>query len=133
MRKQVAALPVRKKRNGRLEVLLITSRKKGKWLIPKGWPVRGLSDRKAAAKEAKEEAGVSGRIRSKPIGSYRYAKRSGEKPIRVKVFILKVERQKKRWRECDERRRKWAIGNSAARSVKRDGLRKLLLSVAKRQ
>jgi 8-oxo-dGTP pyrophosphatase MutT (NUDIX family) len=127
MRKQVAALPVRKKRNGRLEVLLITSRRKGKWLIPKGWPVRGLSDRKAAAKEAKEEAGVSGRIRSKPIGSYRYAKRS------VKVFILKVERQKKRWRECDERRRKWAIGNSAARSVKRDGLRKLLLSVAKRQ
>ena len=126
-RKQVAALPVRKRRKGRIDVLLVTSRRKGKWIIPKGWPCRGMKDGKSAAKEAREEAGVRGKVRSRPLGSFRRKSRQG-KPIKVKVFELKVEEQRKRWPERKERRRKWASPTAAARSVSNPGLRRLLQS-----
>jgi 8-oxo-dGTP pyrophosphatase MutT (NUDIX family) len=49
-------------------VLLITTRGRGRWTIPKGWPEKGLRDRDLAAKEAVEEAGVEGEVGSKPVG-----------------------------------------------------------------
>src|SRR5689334_1664160 len=58
---QVGALPLRKSRGG-FEVLLISSRETGRWVIPKGWPSKRLSDPNAAAREAKQEAGVTGKI-----------------------------------------------------------------------
>ena len=63
--KQVAALPVRRGEDGSLEVLLVTSRETGRWVIPKGWPSKRLSDREAAAREARQEAGVTGTIKNK--------------------------------------------------------------------
>ena len=71
---QVGALCVRRRRNGGYQVLLITSRDRGRWIIPKGWRTKRLKDHKAAAREAKEEAGVSGEVRQKPIGTYAYPK-----------------------------------------------------------
>jgi 8-oxo-dGTP pyrophosphatase MutT (NUDIX family) len=67
---QVGALCIRRRNNGSCQVLLITSRGTGRWVIPKGWRAKGLKDHEAAAREAKEEAGVSGAVRSKPIGNY---------------------------------------------------------------
>jgi 8-oxo-dGTP pyrophosphatase MutT (NUDIX family) len=67
--KQVAALPLRKKRDKTLEVLLVSSRDTGRWVIPKGWPSKRMSDSAAAAREAKQEAGVTGKI-SKRIYGY---------------------------------------------------------------
>ena len=72
--RQVAALPFRI--NGiRPEVMLITSRETGRWIIPKGWPQKGRSPRAVAIREAYEEAGLKGRIRKRPVGTFRYQKR----------------------------------------------------------
>ena len=71
---QVAALPYRKRR-GRMEILLITSRESKRWVIPKGWPMEGRTDYNAAKQEAFEEAGVKGRIGKMQLGHYIYTKR----------------------------------------------------------
>lgn len=129
--KQVAALPVRKTADGRLEVLLITSRETGRWVIPKGWPMKRLKDWEAAAREAHEEAGVSGKISGKPIGSYRYRKAEGEtsRLLEVAVYVLKVKKEKKRWPEQDQRSRTWFPLEMAARRVREARLAALILEL----
>lgn len=126
--RQVAALPVRKTQGGSLEVLLVTSRDTGRWVLPKGWPSRRLEDKDAAAREAKQEAGVVGKISSKPIGNYRYRKIEGQtsRLVEVSVYVLKVQKEKKRWREQDERERRWFPVAMAARCVRERKLRVLL-------
>jgi 8-oxo-dGTP pyrophosphatase MutT (NUDIX family) len=118
-RRQVAALPLRLAKNGAIEILLVTSRDTGRWIIPKGWPSKRLKDSKAAAREAREEAGVKGKIFRKTIGSYRYIKRELDNGalIEVQVFLLKVSKRYKRWPEKRERRRAWFDINAAARMV----------------
>jgi 8-oxo-dGTP pyrophosphatase MutT (NUDIX family) len=106
--KQVAALPLRRTKSGGVEVMLVTSRTTGRWIIPKGWPSKRLKDPKAAEREARQEAGVKGRIIPRAIGSYRYTKTElGETPIDVSVYLLAVRKQAKRWREKHERQRAW--------------------------
>ena len=74
-RLQVAALCYRETPKGK-QVLLITSRDTGRWIVPKGWPVDGLDGAEAALQEAWEEAGVSkADIESAPMGYYDYNKR----------------------------------------------------------
>jgi 8-oxo-dGTP pyrophosphatase MutT (NUDIX family) len=126
--KQVAALPVRKGTDGQFEVLLVTSRETGRWVIPKGWPSRRLSDRDAAAREARQEAGVVGTMKSRPIGTYRYRKvePAGTRLLDVTVFLLKVEKEMKRWSEQDQRRRTWFKADAAARRVREPSLQKLI-------
>src|ERR1700710_901515 len=88
---QFAALPWRMAK-GSLEILLITTRRTHRWIVPKGWPIAGLTPSACAAFEALEEAGVSGHISKKPIGSFRYSKQraSGERiPCDVDVYALK--------------------------------------------
>lgn len=133
--KQVAALPVRRGEDGSLEVLLVTSRETGRWVIPKGWPSKRLSDREAAAREARQEAGVIGTIKNKPIGAFRYRKvePEGTRLLAVTVYLLKVEREKKRWPEQDQRKRTWFTAEAAARRVREPSLRKLIREVADRR
>ena len=71
---QYAALPYRAKGKSQLEIMLVTSRGTRRWIIPKGWPKRGMPPYDTAAKEAFEEAGVIGKVRKRPIGSYPYDK-----------------------------------------------------------
>ena len=59
--KQFAALPVMET-GGTLHVLLITSRTKQRWIIPKGHPEKGMRPAAVALLEAREEAGVAGTI-----------------------------------------------------------------------
>ena len=82
-------------------MLLVTSRETKRWLIPKGWPIKGKKPHKAAAQEAEEEAGVKGEIKNKPLGYYDYWKRRAEHfdLCRVKVYPLEVSKQLKTWRE----------------------------------
>src|SRR4051794_32208259 len=86
---QIGALPFRVI-DGKFEILLVTSRETKRWLIPKGWPMKGKKPYKAAAQEAAEEAGVKGRIGDKPIGHYDYWKRRVEHfdLCRVEVYPL---------------------------------------------
>ena len=89
-KQQIAALCWRT--NPLLEVLLITSLKTQRWILPKGWPHDGMSLAASAAREAEEEAGVTGEVTPLPLGHYRYIKdKAGAAlPIRVEVFALKV-------------------------------------------
>jgi len=119
-KQQYAVLPIRVTDGGDLEVLLLTSRDTGRWIIPKGWPGRRLTPRAAAAREAYEEAGIEGTIRPpEPIGRYHYAKHleAGEIRIKVKVFLLHVERQLDAWPEQAERRTRWLSPEQAAEMV----------------
>ena len=70
---QFAALPFQYGEDGRLRVMLLTSRETRRWVIPKGWPIHGRKPSEVAAQEAFEEAGLLGTIVGKrPIGSYHY-------------------------------------------------------------
>ncbi len=97
MLKQVGALPVRKADNGQVEILLVTSRDTGRWVIPKGWTSKRMTDASAASREAKQEAGVTGKIAAAPIGSYRYSKveNDGSRLIEVVVYRLAVKKERK--------------------------------------
>jgi 8-oxo-dGTP pyrophosphatase MutT (NUDIX family) len=129
--KQVAALPVRKAGKGLVEILLVTSRDTGRWVIPKGWPSKRMSDAAAAYREARQEAGVTGKISSKPMGSYRYRKieETGTRLIEVSVFRLSVKKEKKRWPEKVERQRAWFDIKTAARQVREPQLRALMTAL----
>jgi 8-oxo-dGTP pyrophosphatase MutT (NUDIX family) len=119
-RVQYAALPYRRKGKSAPEVLLVTSRETGRWIIPKGWPLKGKSPHKAAAREAREEAGVVGKINRRSVGSFSYEKRlKGGKVIvcEVQVFVLKVKRQHASWLEKGERKVKWLSRAKAAKTV----------------
>ena len=118
-RRQVAALPLRLAKNGAIEILLVTSRDTGRWIIPKGWTSKRIKECKAAAREAREEAGVKGKILREAIGTYRYIKRElgNGALIEVRVFLLKVSKRCKRWPEKRERRRAWFDIEDAASRV----------------
>jgi 8-oxo-dGTP pyrophosphatase MutT (NUDIX family) len=68
------ALPYRLNESGEVEVLLLTSRTRRRWIIPKGWPIKRLKPAKSAAREAFEESGVRGIVGSKPLGRFIYDK-----------------------------------------------------------
>lgn len=114
---QVAALPWRIDADGKLRILLVTSRTSGKWMLPKGWPMEGLSDAEAALIEAREEAGVEGRASSLPIGSYHYLKLFCDgttSPSQAKIFPVKVTSVAKNWDEKNQRSRRWMRPKKAA-------------------
>ena len=130
--KQVAALPLRRTKSGAVEVLLVTSRTTGRWIIPKGWPSKRIKDSKAAAREARQEAGVKGKIKPKAIGSYRYVKPElGDTPIDVAVYLLPVRKQAKRWPEKHERQRAWFDVLEAARRITEPELALLIEAIEK--
>jgi len=130
---QVAALPWRKRR-GILQILLVTSRQTGRWVIPKGWQMVHLVDFNAAKREAYEEAGVDGRVQRKVIGRYTYIKAGpgGAKlTCRVTVYPLSVTREYRTWPECRERVRQWFDAEQAAMKVREPKLRAILRAFAR--
>ena len=134
IRLQYGALPFRESKAGGLEVLLLTSRQTKRWIIPKGWPIRGLGPSKSAAREAYEEAGVHGDTRSKSIGRYLYSKllddRAVTVPCEVRVFALRVRRQANAWPECQQREVRWFLAADAMEAVEESGLKALIASFA---
>ncbi|MCM2561516.1 NUDIX hydrolase [Lutimaribacter sp. EGI FJ00015] len=129
---QVAALCCKTGPDG-LRVLLITSRDTGRWILPKGWPIDGLTAPEAALQEAWEEAGVKeARIEGGGIGRYDYDKRlRGGVPVPVEVQVYRVEvlRLSDTYPEVDERTRRWVSPAEAAELVDEDGLKALLLQL----
>ncbi|MBE0553479.1 MAG: NUDIX hydrolase [Rhodobacteraceae bacterium] len=117
---------------GRVEVLLITSRDTGRWVIPKGWPMQGLSAAAAAGREAWEEAGVQGTPEEDGLGAFSYDKvlKPGDAVrCRVQVFALRVGGLKDKYPERRMRRRKWFDHEKAARKVAEPELRGLLMAL----
>jgi 8-oxo-dGTP pyrophosphatase MutT (NUDIX family) len=127
---QYGALPYRLRGDDAMQVLLVTSRATKRWIIPKGWPIKGLKPGEAAAREAYEEAGVRGHV-GRAIGNYTYDKysetRQASTPCKVHVFPLAVTRQLKDWPEAKERKAQWYSVAEAASVVGEEGLRALIL------
>lgn len=131
-RSQYGALCWRMHR-GHVEVLLITSRDTGRWVIPKGWPISDLDPSASAAREAWEEAGVRGKTETEPMGLYSYDKVLGPDsalPCAVSVFSLRVEELAAKFPERKERRRKWFAAAKAAKKVAEPELRALFRTLA---
>ncbi len=125
---QYAALPYRVT-GETVEILLITSLRTRRWIIPKGWPMDGREPSASAALEALEEAGVSGEIEKIPFGQYRYfkeIKNGGSVPCKVHVFALKVTRERTAWAEKDERERRWCTVAEAVAAVDEPQLRLMI-------
>ena len=111
------------------EVLLITSRDTGRWVIPKGWPMKSRTPWEAAASEAFEEAGIKGQVDHHALGSYRYIKRLSrwrERLVEVQVFCLEVERELDDWPERTQRERAWFAPDAAAGRVAEPDLAELI-------
>ncbi len=129
---QYGALPFSITDDGEVRVLLVTTRGRREWIIPKGWPIRNLSAGATAAREAYEEAGVLGTVVSEsPIGSFRYAKQRNSRKAaihEVSVFLFAVERQLRKWPEKAERVTQWFAPDEASAVVAPEGLSDLLLS-----
>lgn len=128
-RLQVAALCYREGECGR-EVLLVTSRDTGRWIIPKGWPINGKDAPGAALQEAWEEAGVrNGRVSGEAIGTYCYEKELSSGlpvPVETLVFPIEVHALEGEYPEASERRRKWVSPTRAANMVREPELQQIL-------
>lgn len=131
---QIAAIPTRRGLDGRLEILLVTSRETRRWVIPKGWPMRNLADHLAAAEEAWEEAGVKGALEDTVLGTFTYDKRrrSEVTPLDVSVYLMTVEDVFDKWPEAHERKRAWFSVADAAEAIAEPGLREIILALGKR-
>lgn len=130
------ALCVRERadKNG-LEVLLITSRDSGRWVIPKGRPMRGHKPHQVVRREAWEEAGVRGVVHKSPCGRFHYLKtlpQGGLAPCLVQVHVLDVASLALTFPEMAERRLQWFCPRDAAAAVKEPELAAILLGATAR-
>lgn len=125
---QFAALCTRKKA-GKREVLLITSRDTGRWVLPKGWQMTDRTGGETALTEAWEEAGVIGALTGPAIGCYLYPKMIAPGRVhtcRVEVHPVRVDRLEARFPERGQRRRKWMSAKKAAKAVQEPELAVML-------
>lgn len=120
-RAQYAALPFRLVDDQDLRVLLITSLRTRRWVLPKGWQKPNASPMETAAREAFEEAGVCGDVVSpKALGFYSYEKHldgGASASCRVGVFALRVSHLAGSWPEKGQRALRWCTSKQAARLV----------------
>lgn len=128
VRTQFGALCWRRRRE-EVQVLLISSRRRKRWIVPKGWPADKMTPAKAAESEAWEEAGVEGKVSPECLGIYSYNKELTEDvalPCIVAVFPLKVKKLYDEYPERTERRRKWFSLKKAAKLVSEPELKGLI-------
>ena len=131
IRRQYGAIPYRLDASGAVDVLLVTSRDSGRWIIPKGWPIKNVKPLTTAKTEAFEEAGVRGEGRPE-IGEFRYVKRMAfgkDQPCRVGVFPLRVTKELDAWPEAGERERRWFTLDEAAAALTEPELKDLVLKL----
>ncbi|MGY3439211.1 MULTISPECIES: NUDIX hydrolase [unclassified Marinovum] len=128
MRAQFAALCYRVV-NDKVQVLLITSRGRKRWIIPKGWPSHNVTPAQGAAIEAWEEAGVTGRAHNQCLGVFSYIKlnaKSGALPCLAMVYPIKVKKMHDDYPEVGQRRLKWVRPSKAAALVSEPELAQML-------
>ena len=116
------------------QILLITSRKSKRWIIPKGWKIDKLTNRKSVALEAWEEGGVQGKVSNRSIGTYDYRKKNDSGDFftcRVKVYGLRVKNLKRKFPEQGQRQLQWVDTNKAIEYVFEPELKKLITEFVK--
>jgi 8-oxo-dGTP pyrophosphatase MutT (NUDIX family) len=131
---QVAALPYRARADDTIEVLLVTTRGTGQWMVPKGWPMTGKTLPQAAAQEAFEEAGVRGKAGKEELGRFQHRKTAlleGAIDCVVAVFPLAVQEELTSWPERGERMRGWFSLEEAAGKVQSRELAAIISSIGR--
>jgi ADP-ribose pyrophosphatase YjhB (NUDIX family) len=115
-------LAFRRGHNGETLILLISKRRSKKWGIPKGRVLPQLSFRENAAKEAFEEAGVTGHLSSTSVGMFRAKKSAAnslvDRIIEVWIYLLEVTETLPDWPEKDQRVTRWVTCETAARELR---------------
>jgi 8-oxo-dGTP pyrophosphatase MutT (NUDIX family) len=136
VRVQYGALPYRFTPHAALEILLVTTRQTRRWIIPKGWPIKGLRPAKSAAREAFEEARVRGKISAKPLGLFTSEKALDAAGVQatceVRVFPLLVKRQSEVWPEFEQRMVQWVEPSKAASLIREPDLKRIVATFVKR-
>ncbi|MEL6564346.1 MAG: NUDIX hydrolase [Pseudomonadota bacterium] len=128
VRTQFAALCYRVK-GDKVQVLLVTSRGTGRWILPKGWPINNKTPSESAAQEAWEEAGVIGRPDPRPLGLFSYVKTTGAEagwPCVAMVYAVRVKSLESDFPEAGQRKRKWVSRKKAAAMVGEPELARIL-------
>jgi 8-oxo-dGTP pyrophosphatase MutT (NUDIX family) len=113
--------------NSELEILLITSMKKKKWIIPKGYIEFNLSAFESAKKEAFEEAGILGANETIELGSFINQKSIGV--CHVIVFAMEVIKILDEYPERDKRKRKWFNLKDASANIGVPSISSMILSL----
>ena len=98
-----------------MEILLITSIRKKRWIIPKGFVEFNLSAFESAKKEAFEEAGILGTNETMELGTFTTHKYGGS--TSVVVYSMEVEKYKEDYPEKNLRKRKWFTVDEAKEKV----------------
>jgi len=96
------ALPYRRGPKG-WELVIVTTRRQDRWIFPKGQPEPGLGFDKVALAEAKEEAGVAGKVTGHPI-VVPHARDTGT--TNLLLYPVAVTALADRWLELGQRDRK---------------------------
>jgi 8-oxo-dGTP pyrophosphatase MutT (NUDIX family) len=124
--RQSGAIPFRIV-DGQLLFLIITSRRTGRWIFPKGSPIEGLTPWDVAAREAFEEAGIEGEVENRSIGSYRTVKLIGLRRalFDVDMFPMRCDRLLDEWPEKEHRQREWVVLPEAKRLLSEPRLAEL--------
>jgi 8-oxo-dGTP pyrophosphatase MutT (NUDIX family) len=120
--RQAAVIPIR---SGR--VCLVLSSSGRHWIIPKGCIDKGQAPGETALQEAWEEAGLTGVLWRKPVGSYVYEKNG--RPHHVSVFVMHVTGVSDVWPERGRRQRCWLRPPRALARLEPHGLRQLVRRV----
>jgi len=126
-RTQFAALCYRVRKN-EVQICLETSRRTKRWILPKGWPMHNQTPAQAAATEAWEEAGLTGKAYDTCLGVYGYTKVRGKTalPILTLVYPVKVKNVHSNWPEAHQRKRRWMTPAKAAKKVREPALKRIV-------
>ena len=123
---QSGVIPFRRE-EGDVQILLITSRSRKRWVIPKGIVESEFSPQESAQKEAYEEAGITGKIINETIGKYTYKKWGGT--CTVQVYLLEVDEILDDWPENYFRTREWMSVEEASKRVDEKKLKKIIQNI----
>lgn len=115
---------------GRIEVCIVTTMRKQRWVFPKGYVELGETEAEAALKEAWEEAGLVGRIAGNSVGSYE--RRKLGTVCRVACYLMQVEQSQRAWSESRMRQRRWVPASAALEQLGQKEQRELYASILRR-
>jgi len=128
--RQSSVIPYRM-RDGQPEILIVSSSKRKHWVVPKGISDPGLTPQESAAKEAREEAGIEGRVGADALGSYEYEKWGAT--CTVEVYPMEVTRviPEQEWEE-QHRGREWVAPQVAIERLQQARLKPLVTLLVQR-
>lgn len=123
--KKWGVVPFRARRDGTMEVLVITTRNDN-WGLPKGNLIKRLGPRRTALREAFEEAGALGRL--VPGKGFSHREKGGV----LRLYPMQVSHLLQQWPEDAQRERRWVKPAKAVKMIKNKAMRRAVESLAAR-